>query len=62
MEGLLLSLTEKIFQVRRIWTESDPNNIDSDGDTLPDGWGSIIIHAVGRLAEPESIRLMAQMR
>ena len=22
------------------WSESDPNNIDSDGDTLPDGWES----------------------
>ena len=38
MEGLLLESHGENITFAENWTESDPNNIDSDGDTLPDGW------------------------
>ncbi|MEC8353875.1 MAG: hypothetical protein VXZ47_06010 [Candidatus Thermoplasmatota archaeon] len=38
MEGLLLESHGENISGAENWTESDPNNIDSDGDTLPDGW------------------------
>ena len=38
MEGLLLESHGENVTFAENWTETDPNNIDSDGDTLPDGW------------------------
>ena len=38
MQGLLLESHGENVSNAENWTESDPNNIDSDGDTLPDGW------------------------
>ena len=38
MEGLLLESHGENVTFAENWSESDPNNVDSDGDTLPDGW------------------------
>jgi hypothetical protein len=39
--GIAGDLLESHFeteQAAQLWSDSDPNNIDSDGDGLPDGW------------------------
>ena len=38
MAGSLLESLGENTTFAENWTESDPNNVDSDGDTLPDGW------------------------
>ena len=36
--GLLLESHGENSTDAELWSDSDPNNIDSDGDSLPDGW------------------------
>ncbi|MDE0857320.1 MAG: hypothetical protein OSA38_01985 [Candidatus Poseidoniaceae archaeon] len=40
LEGLLLESHGETPASAESWSMSDPNNIDSDGDSLPDGWES----------------------
>ena len=40
MEGLLLESHGESAESAASWSTADPNNIDSDGDSLPDGWES----------------------
>ena len=39
--NLFESMGESIEAVESEWSTLDPNNIDSDGDTLPDGWEAL---------------------
>ena len=39
--NLLESHGESIESVENNWNTMDPNNVDSDGDTLPDGWEAL---------------------
>ena len=36
--GLLLESHGENSTDAELWSDSDPNNVDSDGDSLPDGW------------------------
>ncbi len=38
IDGLLLESHGENSTSAELWSIADPNNIDSDGDTLPDGW------------------------
>ena len=40
LEGLLLESHGETPEAAESWSMADPNNIDSDGDSLPDGWES----------------------
>jgi hypothetical protein len=40
IEGLLLESHGETVNASLEWFDADPNNIDSDGDSLPDGWES----------------------
>ena len=40
MEGLLLESHGETAEAAESWSTADPNNVDSDGDSLPDGWES----------------------
>ena len=40
LEGLLFESHGESVNSTLEWFEADPNNIDSDGDSLPDGWES----------------------
>ena len=40
LEGLLLESHGETVNASLEWLDADPNNIDSDGDSLPDGWES----------------------
>ncbi|MBL6891131.1 MAG: hypothetical protein ISR22_03680 [Candidatus Poseidoniaceae archaeon] len=41
IDGLLLESHGETSSAALNWSVSDPNNIDSDGDSLPDGWEAI---------------------